>query len=472
MARIRSSLLYFLTSLAWLGITGIGAMNLRTYLLNEGSIKFDEVYYFFLTLHGDAGMIGFIQFATLSIIIFFLEKNKINLKSSLLSILLILMNSGLIVYFAGGPIVGWYMLYPLATQSFNFIGVYGNNYFWISYLGILIESISVEITSIYLFLKMIKNKLSYISSVFPFISAVLMIFAVPFLSVVSILYIINATYSFNFSPILSASLFWEYASPSTYFLTFSIFGVLFYIFKPYSERWINWIKYPLIIFPFTIFANHLQTWPINADLREFSDFCSIILSGFLGIIFLDLVIPLFNDRKYDFTKILGILCLLGFLTSSFSFVLPFNFVDPIFHNTYYVVGSFHSIIWDFLITGFTLAFYLLVEDKKISINEKMLNNLILLGLVLWELSSTAIAVVMMDDGYSGLIRREILIPKIFMPSMILISSLAFIAISSIGLTYSVIISELILSVKAERVKKAERKNIINVIRNIIRIFNS
>ncbi|ARM75580.1 cbb3-type cytochrome c oxidase subunit I [Acidianus manzaensis] len=451
MPKIRVSTLYFLLALVWLGITGIGAMNIRTYLTNEGSIKFDEIYYFFLTLHGDSGMIAFIQFSTLAIILFFLERSQTKLSFHLLLFSSVFTNLGLIMYFLGGPIIGWYMLYPLSTQSFNFIGIYGK-YFWISYLGILIESLSVEIAGIYLLLKM-ENNLKNIAYIFPLISLILIVFSVPFLSSVSILYILHVLIKLKFSAILLTSLFWEYASPSTYYLTIGILGVLTYIMKPFSLKWINWSKYPVSILPFAIFANHLQTWPISIYLREFSDFCSIILSGFLGIIFLNLVIPLFYERMFSFTKVLGIVCLIGFLASSFSFVLPFNTIDPFLHNTYYVVGSFHSIVWDFLIPGFTLAFYLLVIGENG--DNKKIDKLVLSGIIGWELSSTALAILMMYDGYSGLIRREVLFPQLFLPSMVTMSFLAFVAITSLGVSYSAILSKMILSIrpKSEAIEK-------------------
>ncbi|BFH73911.1 hypothetical protein SJAV_18550 [Sulfurisphaera javensis] len=122
MPKIRASMLYFLTAIAWLGITGIGAMNIRTYLINEGSMNFDEIYYFFLTLHGDARMIAFIQFSSLAIILFFLERSQIKTSFKLLTLSLIFTNLGLLLYFLGGPIVGWYKLFQLLLNKSEFQG--------------------------------------------------------------------------------------------------------------------------------------------------------------------------------------------------------------------------------------------------------------------------------------------------------------------------------------------------------------
>ncbi|AWR95489.1 cbb3-type cytochrome c oxidase subunit I [Acidianus brierleyi] len=452
---VRSSTLYFIGAISWLVITGLGAMNLRTYLLNEGSIKFDEIYYFMLTLHGDSGMIAFVSFSSLAISIFLIEKYY-SLNYKILNSLFIIANIGIIIYFLGGPIIGWYMLYPLSTQSFNFIGIYGK-YFWISYLGIFIYCISIETCSVYLWKK--SNNLI-------FITLSLMIFSIPFLGATMILYILSIVKGISVSPIITSFTFWEYGSPDTYFLTFSVFALLYYIFKPFSTKWTLWSKYPLMILPFLIFANHLQTWPINPIVREASDFFTIILTGFLAILFFNLIIPLFKTTINSTIEFLGVITLGGFLISSiFSIILPFNFFDPIFHNTYYVVGSFHSIIWNFLITGFFLGFYIFttnLEEKKELKNE---NVILKTSLITWLISSTILSYLMMYSGYEGLIRREVIFPSKFLPSMDLMTAFAFIAVTAISLAFSIELSKLI-SVKIKKIEyKKFQAKIMNKIRH-------
>ncbi len=446
--RMRSLNIYFLGAIIWLAITGLGAMNLRTYLVNEGSIKFDEMYYFMLTLHGDSGMIPFIGFSSLGISIFLIEKNK-EINNKLLNVLFIFANMGMIIYFLGGPIIGWYMLYPLSVQSFNFIGIYGKD-FWISYIGILIYCISMETSSVYLWKK---------SSHLVFIALTLMIFSLPFLGATMVLYILSAIKGISFLPLITSLLFWEFGSPDTYFLTFSVFALLYSIFKSFSYKWLSWSKFPLIIFPFLIFANHLQTWPLNPLIREMSDFSTIILSGFLGILVLNLIIPIFKNTISYTTEFIGLITLMGFIISSiFSLILPFNFFDPIFHNTYYVVGSFHSIIWDFLITGFFLGFYLVFSNKM---NRKK-DTLIKVSLLTWIISSTILSYIMMYAGYQGLIRREVIFPSDFLNTMYFMTGLAFIAVTSISLGFSVIISEILSNVKIRKVKTEKIQRIINI----------
>ncbi len=416
---MRVKALYFLVSISWLGIAGMGAMNLRTYLLNSGSIKFDEVYYLMLTLHGDAGMMAFVAFASISLLVY-LEGEGLN--ERLLLSTLIASNAGLLVYFLGGPIVGWYMLYPLSVQGFNFIGVYGK-YFWLSYVGLMVFSASMEVASLHL--------LRRSKAVLTFATSALMSVAMPFLFATSALYVASATLKLSLSPLLTASLFWEYASPDTYFLTYAVFATVSVVVRPFSERWLRWSKYPLVVLPMLVFANHLQTWPIPVAIRDFSDYSTLVLSGFLALLFVDFALPL--GRPSSIKEFLAGVTLIGFaLSSILSLVLPFEFSDPAFHNTYYVVGSFHAIVLDFLVTGFFFSFFLAYGKEERLIRSSML---------VYVASATALSYLMAFAGYEGLIRREVIFPGRFFPYMYAMSGLAFVAVSSISLSFAVVIGD-------------------------------
>ncbi|BBG23411.1 hypothetical protein IC006_0695 [Sulfuracidifex tepidarius] len=422
--------LYFLGGISWLGITGVGAMNLRTYLLNEGSENFDGVYYFMLTLHGDSGMIAFVEFSAIALILYL---NKIEGRKTIMNVTFLTSNLGLLIFFLGGPITGWYMLYPLSVQPISFIGIYQD--YWISYVGLLIESFSMEICSLYLFTK---------AKGFSRIPAALMTFSIPFLALVSLLYIL-ASNGYSFPPLIVDTLFWEYGSPATYFLTYSIIALLYSSMRSYSERWRKWTVIPLAVLPFMIFANHLQTWPIPDWVRELSDFSTMFLTGFLGITFLNMVIPITTERGRSIKDFLNKVTLLGFAVSSApSVILPFSFFDPEVHDTYFVVGSFHSIVWDFLVLGFLACFASFVSDRvEIGKGE----TLVKVGALTWLGSSTLLSYVMMAAGLYGLIRREIHFPLVFIPYMDLMSWLAFIALSGISLAFSVLLIRLASSSK-------------------------
>ncbi len=449
--KIDSKTLYFLGGIAWLAITGIGAMNLRTFLLNEGSQSFDEIYYFMLTLHGDSGMIAFVEFSTIAVILYLTKIEK----RTLLNIAFLVSNVGLLIFFLGGPITGWYMLYPLSVQSISFIGVYHD--YWISYVGLLIESFSMETCSIYLLLK---------SKGFSRLPVALMAFSIPFLAVVSLVYIL-ASNGFSFPPLIVDALFWEYGSPATYFLTYSVIAFLYSSIRPYSERWKKWTTVPLAVLPFAIFANHMQTWPIQVWIREMSDFSTMLLTGFLGITFLNLIIPVVTERgrsinDFSINDFLSRITLLGLaLSSAPSVVLPFNFFDPEVHNTYFVVGSFHSIVWDFLVTGFLACFASFVRDR---IELGKAGSLVKVGALTWLGSSTLLSYVMMTAGLYGLIRREVYFPSNFIPYMELMSWLAFIAISGISLSFAVLLIKLASSSKIKFTSTKRIENLLLVLK--------
>ncbi len=416
--RVISSTLYFLGGISWLAVTGIGALNLRTYLLSEGSIKFDSIYYTFLTLHGDAGMIAFVEFSTIAILLYLLK----GLSGRILNLTFLVSNLGLVLFFLGAPLTGWYLTYPLSTQSISFMGVYGNTY-WVSYVGLLLECISMEITSVYVLRR---------SHGFLRIPSALMVFSIPFLGTVSVVNTLGSL-GYSFPPLVVNLLFWEYGSPATYFLTLAVFAFLYSKTEAYSVRWTKWSMIPFLVLPFLASADHLQTWPLPVWVRELSDYSSVLLSGLMAINFLNLVIPM---KKTD--PLLEMV-ILGFALATFpSLILPFLGVDQVVHNTYYVVGSFHSIIWDFLVLGFLASFAYYVKDE---LKEKE-ERLVLLGGVTWLTSSTLLSYLMMYLGYEGLLRREVIFPAKFLPYELSMSLLALTAVGGLSLSFSVPLYEM------------------------------
>ncbi|WP_150111428.1 cbb3-type cytochrome c oxidase subunit I [Candidatus Acidianus copahuensis] len=457
----RIRFLYLIGSVFWLALIGIGAMNMRTYLESQGSIKFDEIYYFFLTFHGDSGFFIFIEIATVFLVLYISHLRGQELGGRLLSLLFWTANIGAVIYFLGGPITGWYLQYPLSLQPGSFIGIYGIDY-WISYVGIIIISVSFSILGLRLF-KVVRDTILRTSSI-------LMGITEPFLGIVAVIDIVGI-FGKTLSAIIPTSVFWIFGSSSDYYMTYATFGLLYYFIpyygsRPISEKWVKWFSLPLLILPILSFSSDLLTWPIPVPLKIMGVISSYLLSGFLGLLIINLIKSLNMYKLGDVKSFFSLLCYIGFIISAIpSLLLPEPFLDTFFHNTYYVVGSFHSIIWDFLIVGLMTGLVSFAEERrKYSESETILLNL---GIILWSITSTVLAYLMMEVGYFGLIRREIIYSPGFKPIMVFMSFLAYDALTSITLVVSIPLWIFISSIKGPK----SIKKIVSRVSIIVKSFS-
>ncbi|TRM98725.1 cytochrome B6, partial [Sulfolobus sp. F1] len=111
--------LYTIGSIFWLGVLGIAAMNLRTFLTYpNNSPNVGELYYSALTIHGWAGMLAFVPFAAAAVIAFSMYKSKLSIvHTKLMALYFWLASLFLGIAMAGSPDMGWYMYPPLAIES-------------------------------------------------------------------------------------------------------------------------------------------------------------------------------------------------------------------------------------------------------------------------------------------------------------------------------------------------------------------
>ncbi|EWG06649.1 MAG: quinol oxidase subunit A [Candidatus Aramenus sulfurataquae] len=148
---------------------------------------------------------------------------------------------------------------------------------------------------------------------------------------------------------------------------------------------------------------------------------------------MDFALPL--GRPSSIKEFLAGVTLIGFaLSLSISLVLPFEFSDPAFHNTYYVVGSFHAIALEFLVTDFFSSFFLAYGKEERLIRSRS-------SMLVYVASATALSYLMAFAGYEGLIRREVIFPGRLFHYMYAMSGLAFVVVSSISLSFAVVIGD-------------------------------
>jgi len=115
----------------------------------------------------------------------------------------------------------------------------------------------------------------------------------------------------------------------------------------------------------------------------------------------------------------SLIALIGFILAGLqALMLPENPLNVLVHNTYYIVGHFHMMIWTIIIVGFTAILLDMLKTKMGNADFSNLGRgLLTAGLTMWTAAALALGYVMSYAGYNGLIRRWDAYPVKFLPYM-------------------------------------------------------
>ncbi|QGA69642.1 proton pump complex quinol oxidase subunit SoxB [Sulfolobus sp. E11-6] len=447
--------LYTIGSIFWLGVLGIAAMNLRTYLtFNSNSPNVGELYYSALTIHGWAGIFGFVPLAAVAVIAFAMYKSNLSiLHTKLMSIFFWLSNIFLAIGLAGSPDMGWYMYPPLAIESNNnfhaFLFYTSPALMGMAYLSLTLAFILQTAMFIILiadaYATKPKNERLNIFGAYGVAFAIVIAITLPALAASTLWYTLYFFAGVPVNPLLWALLFWFYGHPVVYYVPFPLFGALYYYVPKYagralfSEKWARWNIYLLSIGSMLIWVHHLQTWPLPIDLRIWVNLSTLILASGSGLTVLNLGLTILLSQKYNWKDPVGmgaLIALVGFILAGVqALVLPENSINPLFHNTYYVVGHFHLMIWTLIVMGFTTVFLDMLRSTFGGFDfSAQASKWMRIGMVWWTAPFLGVGYAMSVIGYLGMLRRMITYPAMFQPYNLLESILAEIGIPGLLLT--------------------------------------
>ena len=442
---------YFAGSLAWLAVVGMAAMNLRTYLTYPAnSPQVGVTYYSFLTLHGWSAMLGLVPNAAIAVIAYSMYKNGLSIRRTrLMSALFWISNLGLLFALLGGPDMGWYMYPPLAIEdnsNFHAFLLYRGAMIGIAYLALALSSMAQTIATIVLIgdayaTKPRGQKLG-IFAAYGVAFAVIIALTLPALTAAEIWYSLYFLASVPVNTLLWLVLFWFYGHPVVYYVPFPLFGALYYYVPKFagrelfSEKWARWNIYLLAIGSMLIWVHHLQTFPIPVPVRLWINLSTLILASGSGLTVLNLGLTVLLSKGYNFRDPVGmatLMALVGFILGGVQAVpLPMFPINPIVHNTYYVVGHFHLVIWTLILMGFTAVFLDLLRTVRPGFDySKQTSMMINAGILLWTIPFATVGYLMSVEGYMGMLRRVIAYPTVFYPYNLAISLLAEVGIAGI-----------------------------------------
>ncbi|AWR93272.1 proton pump complex quinol oxidase subunit SoxB [Acidianus brierleyi] len=437
-SEINVSLMFTLGAIAWLTAMGLAAMWFRTILLSphiniKAGYAIAPLYYFLVTFHGQVGIFIVVPDLALAILAYSIYKSGMSLSHyKLISIGFYLINIPLIVEFAGGPLTGWYMYPPLALQASSWL-VYRGDMIGLAYFMMFLNTIGVIIASITMFIDGYKTrpkegKMPIFAAYGMSFSGMFMPITISALSAATLWYALYFWASVPVNPLTWVVLFWFYGHPVVYYVPFPVFGGLYYLIPKYakttlfSEKWARWNIILLFTFGMIAWVHHLQTWPLPVVLRAFITPTTLILAAGSGLTVLNLGLTILKGKGYNWKDPVGLaslIALIGFILAGLqALMLPINTLDVIVHNTYYIVGHFHLMIWTIIIVGYIAILLDMLKTKMGNAEFSSLGKGMLIGgLIMWTASGLALGYTMSYAGYIGLIRRWVAYPIRFLPFM-------------------------------------------------------
>ncbi|ARM75281.1 proton pump complex quinol oxidase subunit SoxB [Acidianus manzaensis] len=436
------SFLYTAGGLAWLAAMGLAAMWFRTILLNphvnpKSGYAVAPLYYFLVTFHGQAGMMMIVIDIAIAVAAYGFYKAGMSIvHNKIMTIAFWIINLPMIVEFAGGPTTGWYMYPPLALQAATWI-IYGamkdaSTMIGLAYFMMFLNTIGVIIASVVLFLDGVKTRPR--EGKIPIFAAYGMTFAGPFifitepaLSAATLWYTLYFWAKVPVNPLTWVVLFWFWGHPIVYYAPFAIFGGIYYLIPKFSgrslfsEKWARWNIALLFTFGMLVWVHHLQTWPLPVVLRAFITPTTLILAAGSGLTVLNLGLTIFtgNYKWKDPVAFAALIALIGFILAGLqALLLPINPLNVIVHNTYYIVGHFHLMIWTIIVVGYVAILLDALKTKMGNADfSSLAKGMIGGGLTMWTVGALALGYTMSYAGYEGLIRRWVAYPVKFLPFM-------------------------------------------------------
>ncbi|MEM0279498.1 proton pump complex quinol oxidase subunit SoxB [Metallosphaera sp.] len=439
------SLLYTAGGLAWLAAMGIAALWFRTILLSPhvnqaAGYAIAPLYYFLVTFHGQAAMMMIVEDITLSVFAFSLYKSNMSLsKYKLLTLAFFMINIPMIITFIGGPTTGWYMYPPLSLQlgSWIFFGSFpastATKLIGLAYFMMFINALGTVIASITMFTDGYKSrpregKIPIFAAYGMAFGGALIFITEIALAVAELWYVLYFWASVPVNPLTWVVLFWFWGHPVVYYAPFAIFGGLYYYIPKFSGRPLysdKWARYNIILlftFSMLVWVHHLQTWPLPVVLRAFITPSTLILASGSGLTVLNLGLTIATGKSYNWkdpSGLIALIALIGFILAGLqALILPINPLDVIVHNTYYIVGHFHLMIWTIIVVGYLAIVLDMLKSKMggatlTSLGSGMISG----GVIMWTIGAFLLGYTMSVAGYEGLIRRWVAYPVRFLSYM-------------------------------------------------------
>ncbi|EEF59795.1 cytochrome c oxidase subunit I [Pedosphaera parvula] len=366
----RIGILYLFTALVFFAIAGIMALLMRLQLaFPNNTLIHPAAYNQLFTMHGTTmvflvGMPMLIGFANYFVPLMIGARDMAFPRLNAMT-LWMLVFGGILLYFSYAtgdpPAVGWFSYAPLSEKSFS--SGPGVNY-WIASLLILgTSSIAAGVNLIATVLSlrvrgMTMRKLPLFVWM-SFITAVLIIFALPALNVAIVMLLIDRQLnSFFFSPlrggasILWQHFFWAFGHPEVYILALPAFGMISEVLPVFSRKPIFGYEFVatsgviIALLSYGVWAHHMFASGLGHAAEIFFGAASMLIAIPTGVKVFNWIATMWGGSlRFTTSMLFAIGFLVNFTLGGLSGVtftaVPANWQTT---DTYYVVAHFHYVL--------------------------------------------------------------------------------------------------------------------------------
>uniref|UniRef100_UPI003001CC28 cytochrome c oxidase subunit I n=1 Tax=Myxobolus wulii TaxID=649408 RepID=UPI003001CC28 len=379
------SYFYFFISI-FSGLFGFSlSIFVRVELNNPFSVFGDFYYYIFLTSHGVVMVFyfltilssGFFCYLISNInlvenggMLWFLKFSKLSLLSLIISLVFFLFS-----FFSGmGIDVGWTMYVPNSSRRFN--TGFSLDYFIFSivlfFLYLSFNSISVMFFFYNYCARFVFNFFNIPILIWSnTLASLLIYFSNPFFVVLAIMLFYDRnlfTYYFECeyggSLVLYQNLFWFWGHPEVYVLILPVFGVLCQVVESlcgdlYNKTGIIFSMIFLVFLSFIVWGHHMFVIGWANDIKLYFTQATVFISVPTSIkIFSWLRSMVFYKYRFNIIIIFILIFILIFTFGGMTGIFLSNYnLDIILHDSYFVIGHFHTILASASIFGYLIAFF-------------------------------------------------------------------------------------------------------------------
>ncbi len=384
-----------------------GTLGLTMRLSQAGIIRINpELWYRFMTLHGDAMFIGFGVFMAIGltyyVLVYALDAPlhsflwaKIVYWLYIIGVTLVVL--GTIVF---GFAASWVFLYPLPIPERNNVQMWDNTGASVFLIGVIILGVAIILYTIEILLTVQQNGPGILRGLgidflrppddkehgtykwgnkpFPVavipltVNALGMLLATPVFAILLILMLFEVNGFINvFDALMAKNMLWWFGHPVVYQLLFPMAGFFYYIVPKYAKRPLlgqralagTWFLATLVqntVWAHHIYMDFVQPLPITVTMQLTT--YAITLPS-LGSLFALSATIYSGEWEWDPVSLFAFTGIVGWFLAGIQGVINATiWENTIIHNTLWVVGHFHTMALLNITSGFfALAYYLLPQ---------------------------------------------------------------------------------------------------------------
>ena len=201
-------------------------------------------------------------------------------------------------------------------------------------------------------------------------TSILMIFAMPPLTVATALLALDRYLGFHFftndlggNMMNYANLFWLFGHPEVYILILPAFGVYSEVVSTFSSKELYgytslvWATMAIAVLSFTVWVHHFFTMGQSANLNAVFGIATMTIGAPTGVKIYDWIWTMFRGEvRFTVPMLYSLAFMMTFVLGGFTgILLAFPPLDYLVHNTLFLVAHFHNMLIPGLLYGMLAA---------------------------------------------------------------------------------------------------------------------